>query len=409
MFEYFRFFRRYARPVGFGAALTGASSFGQTFMVSQFVPFILEELTLSNAVFGGIYSGATLVSAALLMRVGKRVDVEPLDRYTNKAAVILVAAALLLAASIHPAMLFAALFGLRFAGQGLMSNISQTAMARHFGKSRGKALSLSAFGYSAGELTMPLIFALSIPAVGWRPSLAVVAVLGFAAVLAVVRALPVRSFERPLPEDVLEDNAPRAAEGSGFAMSRDKTFWLIAAPGWVFTVSATGYFFYQMVMVRDRGWDPKWYALVFSAYAAARVAGIFGTGTLVDRFGARFLYPLHFLPFIAGCFVFGATGSPGPLAFYMVAMGLTMGASSVMQSAVLAETYGPAIVGTVRSAFAATMIFGSSAGPIAFGLILDAGIPMRGILFGIAVLTTAGAAASLKTWRPPRRLPGSPA
>jgi len=403
LFDYLRFFVRYAKPVGFGAALTCASSFGQTFMVSQFVPFLLDELKLSNAAFGLLYSAATLLSAMLLMRIGGRVDVEPLDRYTDKATLILSAAALALAATFHPAMLFAALFGLRFAGQGLMSNISQTTMARRFGRSRGKALSLAALGHSAGELTIPAILAFGIPFAGWRAALAALALAAAAALLLLTRSLPVRDYGRAAPEDAFDDAGGSSGVPGSFKPFRDGVFWLLAAPGLVFTVAATGYFFYQMVMVRESGWDANWYARVFSAYAAARVAGVFGTGTLVDRFGARFLYPFHFVPVIVGCLVFGLSGGSAPLVFYMVSMGLTMGASSVMQSAVLAETYGPEIVGTVRSFFASAMIMGAAAGPASFGLLLDAGIPMREILFGISLLLAAAAAASFKTWRLPRR------
>lgn len=402
MSDYIRFFLKYAGPVGFGASLTFASSFGQTFLVSQFVPFLLAELKLTNAAFGSLYSAATLISAALLLKVGKRVDSAPLTRYTLEAAAILCAAALILAASVHPAMLFAALFGLRFAGQGLMSNISQTVMARHFQRSRGKALSLASLGYSAGELMLPLVLTFLIPHLGWRFSLGILAILILLIPAALTRALPLQSYERPDPDDRSADIADGSGPAEKFRVLGNTQFWCLAAPGLIFTFLATGYFFYQMVLVAQRGWDPRWYALVFGAYALLRVAAIFGFGFLVDRFGARFLYPLHFLPVIAGAAAMGLSGSAAALVVLMAGMGLTMGASSVLQSAVLAETYGAAVVGTARSVFASVMIFGASAGPACFGLLMDSGVSMEGILLAVAVATAAGTLLSLRTWRPPR-------
>ena len=402
MSGYIRFFVKYLRPVGFAASLNFASSFGQTFMVSQFVPFLLEELHLSNTAFGGIYSAATLVSAALLLKTGKRVDRAPLDRYTVEAAFILCAAAAALAGTVHPAMLFAALFGLRFAGQGLMSNISQTAMARHFQKSRGKALSLASLGYSAGELAIPIALTTLFPLIGWRLSLTALSVLSLFFLIALTRLLPIRSFERPDPDDLDPYNRPEANPAVKFRALKDGSFWFLVLPGWVFTFMATGYFFYQMVLVRDKGWDPRWYALVFGVYALVRVAATFGAGFLVDRFGARFLYPLHFAPIIAGCAAMGFSGSSAALAVFMIGMGATMGASSVLQSAALAETYGAEIVGTVRSVFASVMIFGASAGPAVFGASLDAGVSMERMLLSVAAATTVAAVLSFKTWRRPR-------
>jgi len=375
-------------------------------MVSLFIPFLYTELRLSNAAFGAIYSGATLVSALLLMEAGKKVDTEALDRYTIKAELILCASALFLAVTVHPVMLFIALFGLRFAGQGLTSHIGQTVMARHFQKSRGKSLSLASLGYSAGELFLPVILTFSFPLLGWRLSLSAIALLACAGVFILLKVLPVRSFERTVPEDRFDDDRGdthgKESEPAKFDPRKDRTFWFLIAPGWVYTFAATGYFFYQMMLVNGKGWDPKWYALIFAVYALTRVAAVFTFGYFIDRFGARFLYPLHFAPFIAGCVVMRFSGSAASLAFFMVMMGVTMGAASVLQSAVLAETYGGNVIGTVRSVFASIMIFGAAAGPAAFGLLLDAGITMEKILLGLGILTALAAAASLRTWKRPR-------
>jgi hypothetical protein len=63
---YLRFFLTHPRVLSFGVLLTLFSSFGQTFLISIFVPRLLIEFRLNTAQFGAIYAGATLASAASL-------------------------------------------------------------------------------------------------------------------------------------------------------------------------------------------------------------------------------------------------------------------------------------------------------------------------------------------------------
>lgn len=403
VFDYLRFFRTYAGALGFGAGMTLVSSYGQTFMTSLFLPYLAAELSLSNSMLGALFSSATLISALILMKVGKRVDTEALDRYTIKAESILFAAMLILASSFNAAVLFVALFGLRFAGQGLASNIGQTVMARHFEKSRGKALSFASLGYSAGELFVPPAVALLVRRIDWRLTLIALAFLSLAFVLVLLKALPVRSYERTAPGDRFDKAAVRSAFPTKFNALTDRTFWLIAAPGWVFTFGTASYFFYQMLIVTKKGWDPAWYAVAFGTYAVTRIAATFSFGFLIDRFGARFLYPLHFVPFVTGCAVMGLLGTPAALTFFLVALGLTLGFSSVIQSAVLAETYGGEIVGAVRSTFTSVMILASALGPAAYGFALDAGVTIEVILLVVGTLAALAVLVGMPTWKPPRK------
>jgi MFS family permease len=77
---YLRFFLTHPRVLSFGVLLTLFSSFGQTFLISIFVPRLLAEFMLNTAQFGALYAGATLVSAASLPFFGR-----VLDRVTLRA------------------------------------------------------------------------------------------------------------------------------------------------------------------------------------------------------------------------------------------------------------------------------------------------------------------------------------
>ena len=123
---YFRFCFDNRKWISFGFLLTFFSSFGQTFLLSLYVPRILDEFAISSGFFGGLYALATVASALTLLHVGRIIDRVDLRTYTLWAALVLMVSGLVMAVSVHIAMVFVALFGLRFAGQGLFSHISNT-------------------------------------------------------------------------------------------------------------------------------------------------------------------------------------------------------------------------------------------------------------------------------------------
>ena len=58
--SYYKFFLTHPRLLSFGLLLTLFSSFGQTFLISIFVPRLLVTFDLNTATFGTLYAGATL-------------------------------------------------------------------------------------------------------------------------------------------------------------------------------------------------------------------------------------------------------------------------------------------------------------------------------------------------------------
>ena len=77
-----RFILTHPRVLGFGVLLTLFSSFGQTFLISIFVPRLLESFGLGTAAFGTLYAAATLCSALCLPYFGRLIDRVPLARFS---------------------------------------------------------------------------------------------------------------------------------------------------------------------------------------------------------------------------------------------------------------------------------------------------------------------------------------
>lgn len=166
--SYLTFVLKERRMLSFGLSFTFFSSFGQTFLISLFVPYFLQEFQLSNAGFGSLYSAATLTSAAILPWLGKWIDHIPLRLYSTCVAIGLVVASFMVAISWHVGLLFVGLLLLRLSGQGLSSHTAQTAMAKFFDHERGKALSISNLGFPIGEAILPLGITALLTVLNWR-------------------------------------------------------------------------------------------------------------------------------------------------------------------------------------------------------------------------------------------------
>lgn len=386
MTEYVRFLRRYPAHVGFGFVLTFFSSLGQTFLISLYVPHILADLGLTNTVFGSLYAVATIGSSLLLMMFGGRIDYRPLAGYTYKTIVLLSAASIGLGLVRHYLFLPPALLGLRFAGQGLMTHISQTVLGRHFHRDRGKALSLSSLGFSAGEMVFPLFIALTIPIVGWRTSLALNAVVLLLVLLPTLRAFPLDELARPT-----ESGSPPARTTAQWGLLKEPLFWRLAPSIVLLSLTNTGFFFYQLVFAQSRGWPAAWYSLIFTGYAVSRFAFGLAGGILVDRVGARRLFSMHVLPLVLGFVLIGFISARWAAVVFLFLAGVTLGSSSPIKSALFAELHGTARLGGVRSVYTAFMVLGTAMGPMVFGALLDVGVG-----FG-PLLSVAGAALLVAT------------
>ena len=147
----FQFIKNNFRFLLFGFILTFCSSFGQTFFIGIFNPFIRQELDLSHSQFGLIYSLATVASAISLIWIGKKIDDVRILYFAIFTCVFLAFASFFITLVESVVLLFFALYFLRLSGQGLMVHTSSTSMAKFFDHNRGKALSVSWLGLSLGE------------------------------------------------------------------------------------------------------------------------------------------------------------------------------------------------------------------------------------------------------------------
>lgn len=394
---YLTLFREAPHLILFGLGLTAISSFGQTFFLSLSSELVMKDLALSPGFWGSMYSAATLCSACSLPWIGRYLDRIPLARFVVFAVVGLAVACLLFSQARGSALVFLALYLLRLTGQGLMGLTASTTMARAFDSRRGSALSVSSLGFSLGELVLPLLVPTLLLAVGWRASWAV-----FAFVLVAV-ALPsllgLLHWARKRSDDAIFDPGTRGSVGasqeSRWGLFRDLQFLAILPAYITCGFVATGLILYQSALAEDKGWSWNWMALSFSGFALARLVFSLAVGPMIDRFQARRIFPLSLGPLLLGILLMYCFDFRWVAPVYYSLMGVSLGMGGAASSAMWAERYGVARLGTIKSSTSMVAILGTAVSPVLMGWSLDTGVPFDAILMAIALWIVFSTVAAL--------------
>lgn len=378
MKELYLFFKSEYKNVGFGYTLTFLSSFGQTFLISLYVPEILQVFSISNGVFGGIYAFATIIASFIMLTVGHNIDHKPVKQVTMVTTIGMAVSTLILGFSHYSLIiLILALIGLRLTGQGLMSHISLTVMSRQYDSNRGKALSIAMLGYSVGEAILPLILSIIIVTYNYEVSAWVCALfLG----LYIVR-LYFQDLSR-LDEQSNLNHKPtaKALIGDYSTLFKDKFFWILIPATFTLGFVFTAVFFYQYVFVEQKGWSVALYASFFTAYAVSRFLFSILAGIWVDKYTAKKLFRIYMIPLILGLIPFAFVNHIFGALVFLVLSGCTMGLAGTVKTALLAELFGTEKLGAIRSLFTMIMVISTALGPLMVGILMDMNLDLKWII-----------------------------
>lgn len=373
--DFLTFLRGNAPWLGAGALMALSTGFGQTFFISLYAGQWRETFGLSHGDWGAIYMAATLASAAALTQAGRLADVFR----TRVVALFVIAAFALICVGVSLAetwwMLAILVFGLRFCGQGMLSHLAVTAMARWFRAGRARAVAVASLGISLSEAVFPTVALALIAAVGWRTSWLVAA--AFLVVFAAPLLLWLLRRERApqATADALVSPGMAGRHWTRVEMMRHWAFWAllpgIMAPSWIGTV-----IFFQIIHLTEiKGWAAIDYAaLAYPAYSAAAIASSFAFGWAADRWGAIRLLPVHLVGWAAGAAMLGAADALWTGALALAVAGIGSGGVIVVHGAIFAELYGTRWIGAIKAVSTAVMVLASALGPGVSGALLDAGV-----------------------------------
>lgn len=393
--SYLVFLRENWRFLAFGFLLTSFSGPGQTYFIAMFSAELRAEFELSHGGFGLVYSLATLASGLSLMWLGRQIDNLSLRLYSLCVSGALIAACFVMAAVPSVVMLCLAIFALRLAGQGLMTHTAVTSMARYFERSRGKAVSIASLGMPAGTAVFPLVAVSLIAAVGWRQTWIVVGTAHLAVLIPLVLWLLKGHDARH--RRYLERTAGTGTGGAGRTSSwsrrdvlGDYRFYMlipgILAPSFILT----GLFFHQVHLAEAKGWSLAWWASTYIGFSTTTVIALLLAGPLIDRMSAARLVPFNMLPLGVGLLVLASFDDPAAGLVFMVASGITMGASFSVVGALWAEFYGVVHLGAVRALVSALQILATALSPVSMGWLIDAGVTIEAIALMCMVYVVAG-------------------
>jgi len=388
--NYIQLLKANPKIIFFGVLMVFFSSFGQTFLLSIYIPSFIEYFDISRSFFSSLYAVATLLSAASLVFVGKKIDYVPLKRFTLFVVFGIIAACLITAFSWHLTVLFIGIFSLRFFGQGLSMHTAATTMGRYFSKLRGKALSVSFLGFSLGEATLPVLVATSIGIIGWRET------LGVSAVFVVVVLLPLSMFLlRGFSRDTIKEGLDEKEKKANLAKETKEPIWkqqevlrtpwfyLFAPTVFLIGFLQTALFFFQTYIAEFKGWSTEWMAGSLIGFAITSSLCSLLAGPLVDKFSARRLFPFILIPLGCGILLLSLSAHPAITPIYWLLIGVTGGMKNPVMTALYAEKFGTRSLGTIRSLFSFVMVGSTALGPVVYSFLLDHGFNFDQIHFGV--------------------------
>jgi len=375
----------------FGMIMAFWSSLGQTFFISLFSDDIRAALDLSHGDFGTYYAIATTASAISLLWLGKLADTMRLEKLALFILVSLCSAAMFFSQINSLIMLVIGLYLLRMFGQGMMTHVYSTAMARRYVAARGRAISIAQLGHTISESVGPAGVVALHALFDWRtiwiilPASALILVAPFLRQLTRRTALQDgEGIDGILSADQTQDHANQTSASDNWRRRDvlvDPRFWLailwlVAVPSFVLT----GLLFHQLFLADAKGVALSHWTASYVLYAIFAVIGSLTIGQLIDRFSARRVAPHTLLPNALACaaLLFGSIDLGVPLFF--IFFGLAIGMPHTANAALVAEIYGTRFMGEIKALFLLVSVFASALSPMIMGVMIDAGFGLDALL-----------------------------
>ena len=383
----------------FGLLMAFWSSLGQTFFISLFSEQIRDALDLSHGDFGNYYALATTASAISLIWLGKLADTMRLEKLAIFILGSLCVAAILFSQISSLWMLVGGLYLLRMFGQGMMTHVYTTAMARRYVVTRGRAISIAQLGHTLSESIGPASIVALQAIFDWRSLWVGLPLIAFLTLAPFLRQLTRRTrLQDGEGLDGLTANQPvlnLAIDGKKqwrrAEVLRDPAFWLgfiwlAAVPSFVLT----GLLFHQIYLAEAKGVALSTWTASYVLYAVFAVIGSLTIGQLIDRFSARRVAAHTLLPNTLACLALWLGSVEIGVPLFFILFGLAIGMPHATSAALIAEVYGTRYMGEIKALFMPVGVFASALSPMLMGWMIDAGLGLDALL-GMNIALAFGA------------------
>ena len=366
----FNFIYKNTNLLFFGFLIAFASGFGQTFFISLFSQDFRDTFKLTNTEFGSLYSIATLLSAVTIIWAGKLIDTVSLKKYTLTIIAGLALTCLMASFVFNVIYLFLVIYFLRLFGQGLMGHTSRTTMAKYFNNNRGKALAISGFGFSIGEIIYPTAVVFLLLTIGWRLtwfSSSIFIAIFFGIIFYLIFKKNNFQKENNKNEDIKLNNSSWRRRD----VLKDLKFYMYLPISLLMSFTVTGFLFHQVYIAEIKSWTMINLAQGFIFYAISGIAGSIISGFLVDKLSGRKLIPIHLLPMGVIFLVMLISDNVYVLFLYMAGLGLSNGFTENISNSLWAEMYGMKNLGSIKALLTFFGVMASASSPFLYGIVLD--------------------------------------
>jgi len=314
-------------------------------------------------------------------------------RIIMSGGVVLAGVALLLASRANSfATLTAAYIGLGAAIAASTLLPAGLIVANWFKQRRGTALGIVTAGTSIGGMVMTMVAAHTINAGGWRAGYIALALPAF--LIAALVAIVVRTRPPDGQSETGSANPLAAGLDLGPAL-RSRSFWMIAAAQFCFSLAGAGGTVHTVPYLIRAGFRLDYAARIFSITFGLASLGKFMMGYGADRISGRTALALTLGMAALGQILLLGARNNVLLGAYVLLYGTMSGAPLALIPMVIAESFGLKRFGSVSGLTGICITLGGAAGPIVGGLIVDRGIGYWAVFILFAAVLAAGAVAAL--------------
>lgn len=354
---------------------------GQTYNVSIFINFFIEEFSWSRSLVSLLYSLGSVCAGLAIGIIGKKIDQFGHRKIATFIIILFGAVVFSMSFIINPWMLFLGFFLIRLFGMGAMVLWPSTLVPKWFEKKRGRALSIMGIGGVAGAALYPLISTWIIDHWGWKagwqfwiiPLWLIMAPIAWFLIKNDPKEIGLQLDGNLKDEQALQEDHERLAANS-LTLSearRTSAYWLLLFCLFVPSMLLTGITFHVVSIFGSKGLSPTVAATMLSISAIISFPATIFAGYIFDKINARYVL---IGTFVLLCFTLLWLQFVDTLAkaiVYAVFQGTVLGLNAIMINIVGPNYFGLLHLGSIRGSVHAVLLYGTAFGPLPIGLAYD--------------------------------------